>query len=171
MHNFIDRLEKKGWAKKEIKKAALIIQKTKQNKTKAIVAFDRHIYWILLVVIVVANFAISLALMPLLLALNGMFLYFILILLGMVFGLLFELVIRSIEHLEKKHHLILAFLIPLIALVNILFMVNFSNRINGILNLSNSHEPILVGIVYAASFVLPYIIYRFVYKIEYYSKE
>jgi len=171
MHNLIKRLEKKGWEKEEISKAVGIIEGVKRNKSRNLIFLEKHIYWILLVVIVTANFAISIALMPLLIALSGAFLYFTIFFIGIVFGLLFELVIRSVEHLEKRHHLILSVFIPLTALVNIFVISGISNNLAIELSLTNIHIPIVVGLVYAASFVLPYIIYRFVLKIEYYAKE
>ena len=83
---------------------------------------------------------------------------------------MFELVIRSIEHLEKKHHIFLAILIPVAALVNIFIASRISNNLIEMLGLTNVHNSILIAIVYAISFVLPYVIYRFVLKIEYYVK-
>ncbi len=171
MENLKKRLEKRGWKRYEIEKAVSLIQKAKQNKTKENLFLERRIYWILLVIIITTNFAISIALMPLLIALSGFGLYFVIIVLGIVFGLVFELVIRTIEHLGKKHHLILALVIPLTALVNVFIISRLSNDIASGLGLKNIHSPLIVGLAYAVSFVLPYFVYRFVLKREYYAKE
>ncbi|MBI2650205.1 hypothetical protein HYX04_02725 [Candidatus Woesearchaeota archaeon] len=171
MENLVNRLEKKGWSKKEIIKAVGIIRNAKQSKGKDIIFIEKRIYWILLAIIIAANFAISVALMPILMSLKGIFLYLVIITFGIVFGLLFELVIRSIEHLEKRHHQLLAVLIPLIALANAFVISKISNNLSNTLQLKNFQNPILISVIYAASFVLPYIIYRFVLKIEYYAKE
>ena len=171
MENLVNRLEKKGWKNKEIINTVNIIRKAKHNKTQENLFLEKRIYWILLVIIIAANFAVSVALIPILMALKGIFLYFVIITLGIVFGLLFELVIRSIEHLEKQHHQLLAVLIPLIALVNAFVISKISNNLTSTLGFANVHNEIAVAVVYAASFVLPYIIYRFVFKIEYYAKE
>ena len=141
MQNLIKRMEKRGWSKKEILEAVGKIHKAKQLKTSETRFLEKRIYWVLLVVIIAANFAISIALIPILMVLRGIFLYFVIITLGIVFGLLFELVIRSMEHLEKKHHALLAIFIPIIALI------------------------------YAVSFVLPYLVYKYLLKVEYYAKE
>src|SRR3990167_382552 len=119
MENLVNRLEKKGWKNKEIINTVNIIRKAKHNKTQENLFLEKRIYWILLVIIIAANFAISVALIPILMALKGVFLYFVIITLGIIFGLLFELVIRSIEHLEKQHHIFIAVLIPLTALANV----------------------------------------------------
>ncbi|MBI3026906.1 hypothetical protein HYY70_02235 [Candidatus Woesearchaeota archaeon] len=171
MDNLIKRLEKRGWNKKEINKALKIIKKAKQSKTKEGLFLEKRVYWILLAVIITANYSISVALMPILATLKGGIIYAIIIGLGLVFGLLFELVIRSIEHLNKRHHIILAILIPLIAFTNILVISSVSNDISQILELKVVQNNFLVGFVYSIFFVLPYIIYRFILKIEYYSKE
>ena len=170
MQNLVKRLEKRGWSKREITKAVKIIKKAKQNKPIDISFLEKRIYWILLVVVVAANFAISIALVPILIALRGIFLYLIIIMLGIIFGLLFELVIRSIEHLESKHHMFLSILIPLVALGNIFSISKISNDLAKTLNLTNIHNSAIIALVYAISFVLPYIVYRFILKIEYYAK-
>lgn len=171
MHNLVKRLEKRGWKKSEIIKAIDIIKNAKKDKPKDVVFIEKRVYWVLLVMIAAANFAISIALLPALIALSGFILYFVLVVLGFVFGLLFELVIRSIEHLESKHHFLLAALIPLIALANVFFMSGISNNLIKTLGLTNFHNSAVIAAVYSVAFVLPYIVYRFVLKAEYYAKE
>jgi len=170
MQNLISRLQKKGWGEKEIDKALDIIHNAKQLKTPENKFLERRIYWILLLIILVGDFTISVALMPVLVALNGALPYFIIIVLGLIFGFLFELVIRSIEHLERRHHIFLAFIIPLTLLVDFFIVSRISNNIARTLGLATSHNPVLISIVYAYSFAMPYIIYRFVFRIGYYAK-
>ena len=170
MHNLVDRLEKKGWSRKDIIRTVETIKNAKKKQPKDIIFIERRIFWILLITIIAANFAVSVALLPLLVALKGALLYIIIIILGIIFGLLFELVIRSMEHLGRQHHIFLAFLIPIIALMNIFIMSRISNRLAQSLGLANAHNPVVMSIVYSASFALPYIISRFVFKIGYYAK-
>ena len=170
MENLKKRLEKRGWEKNEIEKGVSLIKKAKQNKTKENLFLERRVYWILLIIIITANFTISAALMPLLIALSGFGLYFVIIVLGIIFGLAFELVIRTIEHLEKTHHIVLALFIPLTALANVFVISWLSNDIALGFGLKNFHSPLMVGLAYAVSFVLPYFVYRFILKREYYSK-
>lgn len=169
MENLIHRLQKKGWNEKEISRVVSIIKE--EQKKKASAKYIDEIYWVLLLVILAANFALSVALVPMLLFLNGFVLYSIIILVGTVFGLLFELIIRSIEHLDKHHHFVLALLIPMIALANSLVITKYSNDLMESLSINNSHDLFAIAFVYSLSFVLPYFIFRFVLKIEYYSKE
>ena len=171
MQNLVKRLEKKGWKRNEIIKAVGIIQKAKHNKTRENLFLEKRIYWVLLVLIITANFAIAVAMMPLLVALKDFSLYIAIIALGIMFGLAFELVIRSIGHLEKKHHLALAAIIPVTAVANAFLMARFSNRISLAFGSQNFHEPVAVSLVYGVFFALPYIICRFVLKKGYYSRD
>lgn len=171
MQNLAHRLENKGWGAKEIEKALGIIDTAKKVKTAEARFLEKRVYFILLLIIIAANFAISVALIPVLIALQGFYLYLIISILGIAFGLLFELVIRSIEHLGKRHHFALALFIPAVAMINAIAISRMSNRFIQTFGINNHHEPALVGIVYSASFVLPFLIYRFALKTEYYSRE
>ncbi|MBI2541736.1 hypothetical protein HYV80_03440 [Candidatus Woesearchaeota archaeon] len=171
MHNLADRLEKTGWKRKDIIKAVEIIKNAKKNKPKEIVFIERRIFWILLLLIIAANFSASVALLPLLVALNGYAPYAAVIALGLVFGFLFEQVIRSMEHLEKHHHLFLAFLMLAVSLANIFVISRISNNLSRDLNLANAHNPAALAISYAVSFALPFAACRFVLKRGYYSKK
>jgi hypothetical protein len=170
MQNLRDRLKKKGWNKKDISKTIKIIQKSKKDVSKEINFLQKRIYSLLFVLIIVANFTISVSLVPLLIGLKGNSLYFILVIIGIIFGLVFEILIRSIEHLEKKHHIFLALVIPVTALINSYVISDISNKLINDLGLNNAHNPWIISIIYSTAFVLPYIIYRFVLRIEYYSK-
>lgn len=169
MQNLIRRLEKRGWSRKEISKAVGIIKNAKKDKTKQAKFRNELIYGVLLALIITANFAISIALIPYLIVLRGFLLYFVIALLGACFGFLFETAIRSIEHLEREHHLLLTIMLPLVALANLLIISRMANGVIMSLNLKNVHDPFAVSFVYALSFVLPYFIYRFVMKRGYYG--
>ncbi len=171
MKNQIKMLEKRGWSKEEINKALNIIHNAKQIKTPETRFLEKRTYWILLVIIAIANFAISISIIPILIAIHGLFLYFLMAFFGIAFGFLIEIVIRSIEHLERKHHAFLVFFVPFTALLNIFFIIKVSNQLATTLNPENIHDPLTIALVYAASFVLPYIFYRFVLKIDYYAEK
>ena len=171
MHNLIKRLKKRGWAEKDIKKAIEIAQSARLKRLSKSSFLEKRIYWVLLLVIIAVNFAVSISLIPLLITLKGNFLYFVLIILGLFFGLVLEIVIRSIEHLEKKHHIALALIIPLTALINIFIITEIANNLSNILSIKNTQNPTAIAIVYAAFFAAPYIFHRFFLKTEYYTKE
>jgi len=164
MHDIKKRLIEKGWSKKDINKTLKIIEKAKANKHPKIKILDKSVYWISLIVAIIGNIIISISLIPFLLALRSFQLYLIIITMGIAFGLLFELLIRTIEHLETKHHLFLSIIIPIIAVINIIAIVLFSNRLEEAINIQNPHNPVLIGVVYAVAFMLPYSIYQLFLK-------
>ncbi len=171
MENLAKRLEKRGWSKKEISKSIEIIHNTKQFKPERIKFLEKKIFLVLLMLIIAGNFAIAVALIPILLVVRGLALYLILAVMGLFFGLLFELVIRSIEYFERKHHIILVILIPIISLAIVYVISKTSNSFTKSLNLNNFHDPVIVALVYAVSFVMPYLVYRFILKRGYYAEE
>ena len=163
------KLRKKGWEKKHIHRVIRIIDEADAKKHSSVKLMDAHVYWILLVVIAIANFAISIALLPSVMALSGIFLYVVLATAGLIFGLAFELVIRSIEHLEYKHHVALGFIIPAVAAINVFFMAAMADDVKTSIGFENIQSPFLISIVYAIAFVLPFIWYKFALKKDYYS--
>ena len=161
------RLEQKGWSKKDISRTIKIIEQAKANRHPKIKMLDKSVYWISLLVAIIGNFIISISLIPILLALNNLPLYIVLITLGVSFGLLFELLIRTIEHLEAKHHVFLGVMMPIIAVINVVIIVTLSNNLEKIINIENPHSPLFAGIVYALAFMMPYLAYQLFLKGKY----
>ncbi|MCH8328870.1 MAG: hypothetical protein IIB81_00580 [Nanoarchaeota archaeon] len=157
MDNIKNRLIEKGWNKRDVSKTIKIIERAKKNKHPQIKILDKFVYWFSLLIAIIGNLIISISLIPVLLALKGLQLYLVIITLGLAFGLLFELLIRSIEHLETKHHILLGIMIPVIAVINFIII---SNNMKKLIGIENPQNPIIVGSVYAITFILPYIVYQ-----------
>jgi hypothetical protein len=161
MNSIKNRLIEKGWNRKEISKTLRIIDEAKANKNPRIKALDRSVYWISLLVITGGNFIVTISLIPVLLALGGYQLYLVVATLAISFGLMFELLIRTIEQLSAKHHIFLSIIVPLLAVINFLIISDGMKRLIG---LENSHNAVLIGIAYAVSFILPYSVYQLFLK-------
>lgn len=152
-------LLERGFSKKEAQRTVDIINKAKEKKPLNIRFIDSIIYWILLVIAIIGNMVISIILIPFLLALKKIPLYFIIIILAALFGFLFDQLIRDIENLEKKHHIIAWAFIPSLAVINTYYMTSFTNHLIKTFNLPlSSNSPLLVSIVYVAAFISPYIL-------------
>ena len=65
--------------------------------------------------------------------------------------------IKDIEHIEKKHHLFAAILIPILSIVTIFFMVAVAEKVAIALNLVVLESPWIVSLVYIGLFMAPYI--------------
>jgi len=122
------------------------------------------------VAIVIGNLLVSLIFIPLMLALDGWFLYFLIALTGFGMGLLFEILTRSIPSLEHHHHLLLGILVPFCAILSVLFIAGFANGLASGIGIGNGHNPQLAAGTYALAFLAPYAYYRFVLGKRYYSR-
>lgn len=156
-------LLKKGFSKKEARKTVEIIQKAKKRKSPKIKFLDAVVYWALLVVAIIGNMVISIILIPFLLSFKKVPLYSIIFILAVMFGSLFDQLIKEIENLEHKHQIIAWVFIPVLALINIYYMTSFTNHLTETLELPVSlNSPLLVSIVYIVAFILPYIIHKII---------
>lgn len=149
------RLEEKGWTDKEIKHASHILERAELHD----LFFSKIVFWSALLVIIFANLVVSLVLIPFLIAFNQIVLYSIVILLGLVIGFLYNFLITDIGYLEKKHHLLAGILLPVLALANMVIMVIISNKFISDLKIvvNEQHNPLLIAVVFAGAFILPYV--------------
>lgn len=162
--NLTDNLKLKGWTKKEVDKALDIFGRANEKKSNRLRFLEKELYWSALGIAIAGNFIISLVLIPILLTLNKLKLYIVIITLGISFGLLFELLIRSIWNLKKHHHQGISYFIPAVAIINIFIITLYTNDLNTRLLFNNSHNPFVVSLVYAFFFILPYLFYQVVLK-------
>ena len=158
------KLKKKGWTKKEINDTLKIFREAKNNKHPAIKFLDKSVYWIALIAAILGNFIISVVLIPFLLTLRDFQLYLVIVTIGLAFGLLFELLIRSITHLEARHHLFFGFLVPIVAIINVFIITNVANNLEKKLMIESAYNPLVVSVVYGAAFIIPYVFYRLFLK-------
>jgi hypothetical protein len=161
MRDIKNYLIEKGWDKKDVNRTVKIIENAKKNRHPKIKILDKTVYWLSLMLAIIGNFTISLALMPVLIALKSPQLYIIIITIALAFGLLFELLIRSIEHLEARHHIFLSTIIPVIAVINFIIV---SNNMKKLIGVENPQNPVIIGVVYVAAFMLPYFVYQIFLK-------
>ncbi len=155
----IAQLKKKGWSLDDIRKAEdIIASRAVKDKSKTTHHFERVLYWTVILVIIIGNFIVSLGITPILLAMNQAAVDVIIILLGFAFGLLFNLLILDLEFVSKKHHLIALVIIPLAALINLSVIVNITNAVNDVLQISNvRNNPITMSVLYVLAFLAPYL--------------
>jgi hypothetical protein len=156
-----ERLAKKGWSEEEIEKTMKILESAEQKKHHHIKLLDKAVYWIAVLLIVFGNFSFSIFIMPLLASIKGPFLYMIVILLAGTFGIIISIIIRDLENLERQHHFMLLLIVPLAGLINFALVISFVNH-DKLTNLLSIHQsPLLIGLVYFASFLVPYVYFVF----------
>ncbi len=156
------RLREKGWTEEEIKKTIdILYSEEKQIKH---LAFQKGahplLYWIGLVIAIIANFILAVAFIPFLMMLNSIQVYIILAVVGFIFGSIFNVIIKDIEHIDTKHHIVAGASIPAIALVTVYIMTQIANRFNTIIQNDISHNPLFISLIYLFTFSAPYVFYK-----------
>ena len=152
-------LRRKGWEEHEIGRVMDIMYTDhKREKHQRYSAHgNRVLYWTDLFILTIGNFMIAVILIPFLLALKSAALYLIVATLGFVFGILFAIMVRDIESIERKHHIFAAIYIPVISVINLYTMVTVANNLTVLLKIGLNHNPLPVAIMYVVAFMLPYL--------------
>ena len=117
------------------------------------------IYWISLLAAMVGNFIITVILVPFLVMLQDkVTLYIIVMIMGIVFGALFNFLLSDIERLDHHHHVMTGVVIPVLAVINVYIMVNVSKAVGTIISVTVNQNALVISIIYVAMFIVPYII-------------
>lgn len=117
---------------------------------------SRTIYWLVLLVMGIANFLIFVALIPFMLIINTNQLLVVIGAIGLLFGLIFNYLVKDIEHLQPKHHIFAAVLIPVLSIINIVILINIGVFMKGIY--ANADREILFSsAAYVVLFATPYL--------------
>jgi hypothetical protein len=159
------RLAEKGWSKDEILKASQILH-GKEDPGQIYFAKQMNpvIYWLTLIISIVANMVVSVVLIPFLLAVNSsMTLYSIVALLAVTFGFFFNLLLTDIEHVDPRHHVIAGIFIPALAVINIFIVINVTTVLDKMFfGAQFKQNAVIIAIVYVIAFIIPYAVTRFI---------
>ncbi len=148
-------LQNKGWSDEDIINAENILEKEEKKD----VFLSKIVFGTALVVIILANLAVSLVMVPFLIVFSKAVLYTFVTILAATIGFTYNFLITDIGHLEKKHHLFASIIVPLLTLVNMVVVVIISNRFISELEIQNNpHNPWVISIIFAVAFILPYLI-------------
>ncbi|MBW2973226.1 hypothetical protein KY346_02440 [Candidatus Woesearchaeota archaeon] len=151
-------IEKKPWAPEEKARVLDIIERGRKQKPRRVRIADELAYWMFLLLAIVGNFVLSVILVPFMLILSGFYLFGLLFLLGFAFGLLINVILKEIQKIEVKQHIIPILLIVALALINIYIIARFTNKLELLLQLPTpAHNPLLVSATYVIAFTLPYL--------------
>ncbi len=152
-----NKLRASGWSSEEINKTASIIKKLESLKHPHAGLMNKIIFITTIIIIIVSLVILSIITTPLLIVFDNFRLYLIIMFIALSFGLLLTHFISDIDHFKLKHHAIISMVIPLTAIMSSMIIVNETNKLVflGAVN----HNPVLPGIVFTISFMIPYIIY------------
>ena len=162
MESLRDRLLKKGWSEREVDKTLAVLNSAEEKKSSTMRFLDRILIWISLFIAVAGNFILSVMLVPFLILMSGASLYFAILCFGASFGMVFVLILRTIERSEIKSHIIAGVFIPVIGMSNMYIIVRLTNKLMFTLQLSaNEHNPALVSMIYMFAFLIPYLVLHY----------
>lgn len=153
------KLSKRGWTEREIHRAFDTLKAGEEKKSLFVRQLDAFVLWLFLIVSIISIFVISVTLVPILVIMEGAYLFVMLTGMGLVFGVLLDSII---VHLQKLRQLILPHIfLPAFALINVYLITRFSNDLIELLKLPTlHHSPTIVSIVYVTAFLLPYVFGR-----------
>ena len=115
-----------------------------------------------LVVIALASIITTILTMPFILFFQSYLMYVFVLLIGLVFGFIFSFMVTDLKHLEKKGHLLLSLVIPIIAVVNIVIMIYMLRNLALRFDLILEHNPVILATLYLLGYVIPYLFFSLV---------
>ena len=151
------KLHLKGWTKEEISHAHKIIKKAEKNKHPHVKKLENSLFWFTLIIGILGTIIFSFVLVPVLMVNNNAWSYVLTGLFGFLLGALIVIIVKDLHWLEGHHHLFMTLVIPIIALFNFFIVVSRVNVLNHALGINSYHNPIIIGMVYFACFLIPYL--------------
>jgi hypothetical protein len=158
MDDLKEAISQKPWTPEEKNRVLGIIERGRTKKSKGIRMMDELAYWTFLFIAVAGNFILSVVLVPFMLILKGFYLFAVLFVIAFAFGMLINVVLKEIEKIEAKKHIIPILFIIAIALINIYIIARFTNKLEFLLQVPTpAHSPVLISATYVVAFTLPYL--------------
>lgn len=110
------------------------------------------------VLLLITNFVAVFLLVPLFIFLKEIELYFVVVLFSILLGVLFNGLLHTLHHLKEHHHLIIAILIPAMALLDMIIVIRALYKIDAAFTLNIQHNPLLIVLTFIIIFLIPYAI-------------
>jgi membrane protein insertase Oxa1/YidC/SpoIIIJ len=83
---------------------------------------------------------------------------------GVLFGSLGSILVKDIEALENHHHLIISFIIPIVAIITSFFISRQTGDVQSLLDPAIKHNPYVLAISFSVFSLLPYLISLYVMR-------
>jgi len=158
--NLSEIIKNNSWSKKHKTEALDILSRHKKHK--AVEFSERYFIYIALFVMLLGNIILSIALIPVILILDGIILYSILILLSLSFGFWSYYIFEDYE-LKAHHHILSKVFLPSLLFVAVFLSTLFSNWLSLSLNTYSSKNPLYIGLVFLVAFIVPIIFIELYY--------
>ncbi len=132
------------------------------DKSRSAGQMHRVVFAAVLFALVLGNLIIAIALIPVILLVQDFWVYFTVIFAGAAYGALFNYMIRDLEHLETKHHILAAVLVLSTAALSFFMVMKITSFVAPYFAIDKPKEQaITIGLIYIASFLAPYLVEEF----------
>ncbi len=111
-----------------------------------------------MLLLIFTNILGAVLLIPFLLFFEGNAQYAIVGMFAVGFGLIFNFMIHSIEHLGDKHHLIAGIVVPTFALLDLVILFTLLEKIKEVLKVQTEYNYAFIIVLFVVAFLIPYII-------------
>ncbi|MFH1400173.1 MAG: hypothetical protein ABIH41_01515 [Nanoarchaeota archaeon] len=152
MHIDDRRLRQKGWSSQEIEQAASIVARKRVDAKDIVLA--QASFWTLLLLSSLATIVFAFLIMSLVLFFPALFSYYVLVVLGASFGVLFSMSVKDIETYGRYHHIAFMLLNAVVAVVSFVLVLGQAAGIPSVV--ASRTDPVLAAVLYALAFVGPY---------------
>ena len=151
-----EKLRRKGWTEADITRAMSIFKDAGSKRSKKSKIFDTLIYMLGLILAMLGNFVVVVFMIPIVLFMQGLILYLTIAVIGIAFGALFNFLIKDIEQLNPKQHIIAGIFIPAIAVISIFILLNLARQFD----IGQVISPYLISAIYVVAYLIPYFFFR-----------
>jgi len=129
------------------------------DKSRSAAQMNRVVFAAVLFALVLGNLIIAIALIPVILLVQEFWVYFVIIFAGAAYGALFNYMIRDLEHLEAKHHILAAILVLGTAALSFYMVLKITAFVAPLFAIQTPKEhATIIGLIYIASFLAPYLV-------------
>ena len=149
------RMKAKGWTDEEIEQANTIFAQAKKTQHPHHKRINEAIYWAVLLLGVFTMVGVAVWVMPVFVFGRAGLLYPLLIFIGLGFGILFNHLIKDLDHLTLRHHMLISAIMPIVGIASFLLVVGQTNDFVALGG--NKHNALLVGVIFTTFFIIPYI--------------
>ena len=135
-----------------------IMQSIAQKKSGVEQKMQHFVAMTAMLLLIFTNILGAVLLIPFLLFFEGNAQYAIVGMFAIGFGLIFNFMIHSIEHLGDRHHLIAGIVVPTFALLDLIILFTLLEKIKEVLKVQTEYNYGLIIVLFVVAFLVPYII-------------
>ncbi len=145
----VEKLRAKGWSEPDIQQAIEILSAPTDKDS------SRRLYWVAILLVLIADLFISIVIVPILMLIKNAYVYLLIFIIALSFGLLFNSLLDELETFGGTYIMSTLFMPSLVA-INTYFMFQVFNILASILKVNPSIGASII-LTYSFVFLIPFI--------------